>query len=122
MANNIKIGRLGEEIASRYLINKGYEILDRNYRRKFGEIDIITKKLGKLTFFEIKTFYSDNTNFLKPEDNFTTQKEIKVNKICQFFAIENLELIDEEIGWQIDLMSIIIVPQRKIIIRHYKNV
>jgi len=50
-----KIGELGEKIAEKFLKNKGFKIVDRNYTRKWGEIDIITKKGTKLHFIEVKT-------------------------------------------------------------------
>jgi putative endonuclease len=122
MNKNIEIGKFGEEIASKYLKRNGYEILVRNYRKKFGEIDIITKNSGELIFFEIKTLLITKKDQIKPEDNFTTQKEIKVKRICQFFVAENPHLVDEEFGWRIDVLSIEISLDRKIILRHYKNV
>ncbi|MCR5435945.1 MAG: YraN family protein [Treponema sp.] len=49
------IGNNGEDRASEYLINKGYEILERNWRTKDGEVDIIVKKDDYLVFVEVKT-------------------------------------------------------------------
>lgn len=50
-----KTGDLGEDIAERFLVKRGFKILERNYLRKWGEIDIIAKKGGKLCFVEVKT-------------------------------------------------------------------
>jgi Holliday junction resolvase-like predicted endonuclease len=50
-----KTGDLGEDIAERFLMKQGYRIVERNYLRKWGEIDIIAKKDGKLYFVEVKT-------------------------------------------------------------------
>lgn len=49
------VARLGEEIASRYLIKKGYKIIDRNFRKGYGEIDIIATFQNTLVFVEVKT-------------------------------------------------------------------
>jgi len=46
MTNNIKIGNLGEDIACRFLKKKGFKIVDRNYRKKWGEIDIIAQSFN----------------------------------------------------------------------------
>ena len=125
-----KIGQIGEEIASNYLENKGYEIIVRNYRKKFGEIDIISRSSNSiLVFVEVKTLFSakhvKQENFLSPEDNFTTQKSNKVKRTCEFFAAKYPELIEEEKGWRIDLIAIEISDEsndEEPIIRHYENV
>jgi putative endonuclease len=47
--------RFGEEIASNYLIKKGHKIIDRNFRKGYGEIDIISLHNNTLVFTEVKT-------------------------------------------------------------------
>ena len=49
------LGRWGEDIAAKYLIEQGMEILDRNWRTPTGEIDIIARDVNALVFFEVKT-------------------------------------------------------------------
>ena len=53
-------GRRGERIAARYLERDGYTILARNYRSRFGEIDLIARKAGLLVFCEVKTRKNDH--------------------------------------------------------------
>ncbi len=53
--NTMPLGRRGEELAARHLAQQGYRILARNYRRRFGEIDIIARHRGQLVFIEVKT-------------------------------------------------------------------
>lgn len=50
-----KIGRLGEDIAQKYLENKGFSVIGQNYLKKCGEIDIIAQKRGIIHFIEVKT-------------------------------------------------------------------
>src|ERR1700722_11718144 len=130
MTKKIRIGQKGEEIASNYLENRGYEIITRNYRKKFGEIDIIVRSSDSiLVFVEVKTLFSakqgeyENLDSLSPEDNFTTQKGKKVKQTCEFFAAKYPKLIDEEKGWRIDLIAIEISEsdEKNPIIRHYEN-
>ena len=120
---NQEIGRIGEKIAMEYLINNGYQILDKNFRTKFGEIDLIARaKDGTLVLVEVKAILVTGFEVLKPEDNFTPYKWRIVNRMCQFFVADHPELIDEDRGWQIDLIAIEISLNRKFIIRHYENI
>ena len=50
-----KIGEIGEDIAEKFLMKSGFTIVERNYTRKWGEIDIIAKKRGVVCFFEVKS-------------------------------------------------------------------
>jgi putative endonuclease len=51
----INIGRLGEQIATEHLLQLGYEIVERNYRTRAGEIDLIAEYHSTLVFCEVKT-------------------------------------------------------------------
>ncbi len=73
MPKNILNGKLGEDMAEIFLIEKGYEILRRNYRYKKSEIDIIALYNKILIFIEVK--YRSNLNFGHPEAFVTTKKE-----------------------------------------------
>lgn len=59
MTDRYELGKWGEEVAFRYLVNLGYLILHRNWTCHWGEIDMVAKKRGRLYFFEIKTRYSN---------------------------------------------------------------
>ena len=125
--SNIKIGTIGEDLACEYLKNNGYKIIKRNFRRPYGEIDIITTKGSGLVFFEIKTLKMRQNNTanndndaadggLVPEDNLTSAKLIKLKKICEMFAVKHPELFSEDDGWQIDLLAIYYPEDSKIIL------
>ena len=59
MAKHNDLGKRGEEIAAQYLSEKGYEILERNWRNKHKEIDIIAKDKEELVVVEVKTRQND---------------------------------------------------------------
>ncbi|MCM8788737.1 MAG: YraN family protein [Candidatus Omnitrophica bacterium] len=59
MGNKKEKGLEGEEIAARFLKANGYRILERNYRTKYGEIDIVAQKKKGIIFVEVKTRLSD---------------------------------------------------------------
>jgi putative endonuclease len=77
MLNNRELGNLGEDLAIQYLIKKEYIIINRNYRTRYGEIDIIAQNKDYLVFIEVKA--RKNTNFGYPREavNFTKQRKIK---------------------------------------------
>lgn len=78
-SNTQKIGEIGEKLAEKFLMKRNYTILDRNYTKKCGEIDVIAEKNGKLVFCEVKTInfktsapaFSRETNDFKKENNIT---------------------------------------------------
>jgi len=80
--DNIKIGKYGEDVASKYLETKGYTIKERNYRTFLGEIDIVCEYKGNIIFVEVKTRCSDK--FGQPEEaiNFNKQQKIIKNALC----------------------------------------
>ncbi len=116
------IGKIGEDLACKHLINNGYKIIERNYRTKWDEIDVITKaKDGILVFVEVKTL-RDSPSGLMPEDNLTVAKRRKISRACQLFAAQRPELIKENKGGRIDLVAISINNGGKNEIKHYENI
>lgn len=84
---NKKIGNYGEDIADTFLRNNGYTILKRNYRNRFGEIDLICSKKDILSFIEIKTRYS--TSFGSPCESINYKKRKNIIFMSKFFLTEN---------------------------------
>lgn len=75
-----KLGAKGEEIATRYLKKKGYRIIERNYRVRLGEIDIIAEHGGELVFIEVKT--RSDILFGSPFESITAQKQQQLSKVA----------------------------------------
>ena|SRR5882672_2873086 len=122
-------GKLGENLACDYLKNKGYRIIDRNLRKKWGEIDIIAKSPnGTLTFIEVKTieyktpdFDNASESLLSPEDNLTKSKLEKIQRTASQYAGEHPELISDKRGWQIDLISVRVFDGKHRV-DHFENI
>ena len=80
MVNNIDKGKTGEKIAKNYLINKGYTIIEINYKNKIGEIDIIAMHNDILVFIEVKTRTSYKYGYAFEAVDIRKQRKI-INKI-----------------------------------------
>jgi putative endonuclease len=120
-----QLGNFGEEIAFRYLKNKGYKILERNYiknwdSKKKGEIDIIVKKDSVIIFVEVKTIASALSGGYLPEDKVDFQKQRKLKQLAESWLIKNKLPLDSK--WQIDVVSIRVdLNLKKAKIRHLEN-
>lgn len=75
-----ELGKKGETIAVNFLKKQGYKIIERNYRSKVGEIDIIAREKGDIVFIEVKTRQSDN--FGLPEEAVSYRKQRRLTKIA----------------------------------------
>lgn len=78
LVNNLKTGLFGEKKAVDYLINKNYNILQKNFRTNIGEIDIIAEKDDVIAFIEVKT--RKNENYGYPYESVTSSKQRKIIK------------------------------------------
>ena len=117
-ARNKEIGKIGEDIAETYLKKKGFTILSRNYLKKWGEIDIVTRRTDKIHFVEVKAV-SYETKFQleqsvtrrtwRPEENVHAYKLRKLNRAIESWLMENNCNLD----WQIDVIAVRIVPREK---------
>lgn len=117
-----EIGKLGEDIASKYLIQEGFKILVRNAREKWGEIDIVAKdKDGVLAFVEVKTVREGAQ--LTAEEHLTRGKLRRMKKAALLYAGHFQNLVDDKKGWRIDLAAITIKdPSGDFKVRYYENV
>ncbi len=110
------LGKSGEKIALRYLEDKKYKILARNFRLFRGEIDIIALDRKILVFVEVKTRKS--TDFGLPEESVTSSKQEQIKKIAQGFLTKN-NLNETECRF--DVVSLIFDEGKGFSIRHIQN-
>lgn len=75
MAEHNELGQLGEQLATDYLIKKGYKIVERNYVFQKAEIDIIAKQNNRMICVEVKT---RNSDFFGDPQEFVTPSKIKL--------------------------------------------
>ena len=113
MTRNQRIGRWGEQAAADYLTGRGYEIVSRNIRTPYGEIDLIAKKDGFMVFVEVKARTSGT--FGPPEIAVTPRKRQHMVSCAEYYAQQN-----EIDHWQIDVIAIERVEGRSEI-THFEN-
>lgn len=85
--NNREKGEIGENIASKYLLSTGAEILERNYKIKLGEIDIIAKLDNELVFVEVKS--RSNNKYGIPSESVNYKKKNKITSIAKYYMLIN---------------------------------
>lgn len=113
----VALGQWGEEMAASFLISKGYDILGRNIRTSYGEIDLIASKDQQLVFVEVKTRTS--TQFGNPEDAVNDEKRAHMLASAQAYLQENPAT---ELDWRIDVIAITKLSQNQPEIIHFENV
>ncbi|HEY9583885.1 MAG TPA: YraN family protein [Candidatus Paceibacterota bacterium] len=88
MENTREKGNKGEDVACFYLQKHGFFIEERNYRKKWGEIDIIAVKDGILHFIEVKSVMSQASDGHRPEENVHELKIRKLRRVIQTYLNE----------------------------------
>ena len=101
----ILLGKEGEKIALRYLKRMGYQIIERNYRCKFGEVDIIAKDGKFLSFVEVRS--GRNFIFNTPKESITKRKQQQISKVALNY-IKRYQLTETEARF--DVVSIKFSP------------
>jgi len=121
------VGRIGEDLTVKHLKTLGFSILERNFLKPFGEIDIIAKKGSSIHFVEVKTVtvsddVSRGTDVYEPEDNVHSWKLTRLNKTIQSYLLE--KGIDEDKNdYQLDLITVYLDKGQKLVkIEYLDNV
>ena len=106
------LGNIGEATAESYLRNNEYKILERNYKNKFGEIDLIAEKDGEIVFIEVKARTS--AKFGLPREAVNYHKQLKIRKVAEFYL-----MVNKKNNNKVRFDVIEFIPQNEII--HIKN-
>lgn len=86
MAEHLETGRLGEDLAVKFLEANGFVIFDRNYNFEKSEVDIVAFIPDELHFIEVKT--RSNTAFAQPESAVNAEKQKHMVKVANFYLYE----------------------------------
>lgn len=101
---NCRLGEGGEDRATQWYSERGYKILDRNWRSgRLGEIDIVASKNGELVIIEVKTRTSDR--FGLPAEAITPVKQMRLRKLAASYAIAHPDARVRE--FRFDVVSIL---------------
>ena len=107
MAKHNELGRSGEDIACEYLSDKGYTIVERNFMKPYGEIDIIAReKGGLLVFVEVKTVSHE---MYRAEENIHDMKLLRLGRVIQAYLASKRHFDD----WRFDVVTVHINPTTK---------
>ncbi len=112
MAKTLKreVGDIGESYTCNFLEKSGYTIIERNYLKKWGELDIIASKKGIMYFIEVKTitsnFFFNGTNWYRPEDNVHKWKIRRLKRTIQTYLAERE--VSDEVEWEFSVITVVI--------------
>ena len=103
------IGKIGEDMAEAWLKRRAYRIVERNYWKKWGEIDIIAEKDKVIHFIEVKTVSRESvpragSDDYSPEDNIHQWKRQRFARTVETYLLERR--INEDQDWQIDSIAV----------------
>ncbi|MDQ3076795.1 MAG: YraN family protein [bacterium] len=123
-----KTGDKGEDIAAEFLLKQGFIINDRNYLKKYGELDIVAFKSDIWHFIEVKTVsceietykQTDKNDRYRPEDNIHSWKLKRLSRVIQAYIIDKKL---NEADWQFDVITIFIdYKARKAALEFLENI
>jgi putative endonuclease len=114
---NLEVGKRGEDLAEEYLKKEGYCVLAKNYKNKYGEIDIIINKGKELIFVEVRS--KTEEKFGSPEETVKKKKKEKLEKnALAYTAFHNYNG-----AYRIDLICVVFSAKGNVLrITHHKNI
>ena len=117
MQSQQKIGRWGEDLAAAYLQQHGYQIIERNIRTAYGEIDLLARQAECLVFVEVKTRRSNSLG--PPEISISNRKQSHMQAAAQAYI---QSLLGVQVDWRIDVVAVRSIAGQQPEIVHFENV
>ena len=136
MGQTQRVGSLGEELVVKFLMKRGYKILDRNYHRPWGELDVVAEKKNKIHFVEVKALsgsvrknevthetlserekmleyikFAMPKDWFRPEDHLTANKMKRLSRIIQTYLMG--KHVSDETDWQFDVATVLLDEDKK---------
>lgn len=118
---NYKTGKEGEEIARKFLVQKGLRLIESNHSNKLGEIDLIMLDKDVLVFVEVKLKIGDK--FGSPEEMISKYKLSQIRRVAEAFLVLNPDISRRLVKYRIDAVCIVLNEDKTVDrINHYENV
>ncbi len=99
----VKLGQRGEELAADELSRRGYEIVERNWYAQIGEVDVVARRDGAWSFFEVRT--RRGRAFGTPEESITPAKRQRMINVARLYLAEH-DLNVYEVDWRIGVVAV----------------
>jgi putative endonuclease len=118
------VGTRGEDEACNFLKNLGFSIIERNFWRKWGEIDVIARKGNELRFVEVKAVsrevVRDDADY-EPEDNLHPWKRKRLRRVIETYLLKNDWC--EDLDWQVDAISVFLNQEGRVLkVEHLEDI
>lgn len=117
MTTNVELGKYGESLAEEYFEDLGCEILDRNWRCRAGEIDLVVREGRHLVCVEVKTRRSERSGH--PLEAITPEKLRRMRKVAGEWAAANSE---QRGALRLDVLSVLLSAEGVPVLMHVEGV
>jgi putative endonuclease len=111
--DRLALGRYGEDLAVRYLRERGWSVLERNWRCEHGEIDIVARERDCLVICEVKTRRS--TDFGEPVEAVTPVKAMRLRRLAAAYLEASGSSVPHV---RIDVIGLLCCPDQPVMVRH----
>ncbi len=113
------LGAIGEEAVCTYLKRKGFKVTDRNYLKKWGELDVVAIKDKKIHFVEVKSVSRkfedvprETNNRYRPEDNMHPWKLQRLARTIQSYLLD--KNVSDDTEWQFDVATVYVDQEKRV--------
>ena len=116
MSGNKELGSLGEDIAATFLKRKGFRLISRNFRKPWGEIDIIAEKDDVVRFVEVKAVSREKLPDVSREMDYRPEELVdrrKLRKLARTAALY-MEMKKDKREFQLDVVGVVVVREKRI--------
>lgn len=110
--NRKQIGAYGEALALRKYLAAGYDLIEKNYRCRFGEIDLIVSKDNLLIFVEVRTKTTERYGY--GEESITVKKKLTIKQVSQHYLLNTQLMSKQELNVQYDVVAVYINIEKKL--------
>lgn len=104
-----KVGKLGEDLACKFLMKRNYKIIERNYLKPWGEIDIIATNNRKIYFYEVKSVTCVTKEGVRKSQRYRAEENVHPYKIAKLRRVVETYLLEQgakDIEWEFGVVTV----------------